>query len=225
MTVDRNYRNEARAARQAGRETLLAYRAARLKSKRGAGPAGAGAAAVADAGGARISPEAFFSMAPQADDPAECTPVEAEASPAGTAAEPSDAPAPEPSETDAADAPDADSAGTGDEAAAPAPPERAVPEASVDPEGSVVARDAPGPVDPPQPADGLATVDPDSDLFALPGAGAGMIWMFHQCGIRSLADLARADARDLSLRLGVVGHILNVEPWIAFARQKGALDE
>ncbi|MEM9425103.1 MAG: hypothetical protein AAGA06_00220 [Pseudomonadota bacterium] len=65
----------------------------------------------------------------------------------------------------------------------------------------------------------IARVDPNSDLFSLPGAGAGMVWMFHQCGIRSLEDLAQANADDLASRLGVVGHIINMEPWIAFARE------
>lgn len=63
-------------------------------------------------------------------------------------------------------------------------------------------------------------VDPNSDLFDLPAAGPGMIWMFHQCGILSLADLASANATEVSSKLGVVGHILNVEPWIAFARER-----
>ena len=57
-----------------------------------------------------------------------------------------------------------------------------------------------------------------SDLSSLPGAGEGMIWLFHQCGIRTLSDLAMADADDLSRQLGVVGHILDITPWIEFAR-------
>ncbi|MEO0702233.1 MAG: hypothetical protein AAFY80_08855 [Pseudomonadota bacterium] len=69
-----------------------------------------------------------------------------------------------------------------------------------------------------------------SDLSSLPGAGEGMIWLFHQCGIRTLGDLAMADADDLSRQLGVVGHILDITPWIEFARGapkqgRGALTE
>lgn len=70
------------------------------------------------------------------------------------------------------------------------------------------------------PAEPGTPVDPNSDLFDLPAAQPGMIWMFHQCGIVSLADLASADATEVSSKLGVVGHILNVEPWIAFARER-----
>ena len=42
--------------------------------------------------------------------------------------------------------------------------------------------------------------------------------MLAKCGINTLSDLAEADAEELSLELGVVGHILNLEPWITFAR-------
>lgn len=58
-----------------------------------------------------------------------------------------------------------------------------------------------------------------SDLHKLPGAGAGLVWVLQQCGVVSLRDLAAADADALSERLGVVGRLLNVRPWIDFARE------
>lgn len=60
--------------------------------------------------------------------------------------------------------------------------------------------------------------DQGSSLYALPGAGPGLVWMLEQVGIDSLNDLARADAVDLGTRLGLVGQILNVPSWIAFAQ-------
>lgn len=55
------------------------------------------------------------------------------------------------------------------------------------------------------------------DLSQLPGAGPGLIWMLHQCGIASLADLAAADPNGLSHKLGLVGQILDVSVWRNFA--------
>ena len=75
-----------------------------------------------------------------------------------------------------------------------------------------------GPAHAESPAD-TAVVPSNTDLFRLPGAGAGMVWMFQQCGIHSLSDLAQADARELSIQLGIVGHILNIKPWIEFAEE------
>ncbi|MDX8348476.1 hypothetical protein SLH49_10805 [Cognatiyoonia sp. IB215446] len=57
-----------------------------------------------------------------------------------------------------------------------------------------------------------------SDLAALPGAGVGLIWMMEQCEISTLQDLARQNADELALRLGVVGEIIDVGQWIAFAQ-------
>lgn len=56
-----------------------------------------------------------------------------------------------------------------------------------------------------------------SDLNSLPGAGPGLVWMLHQCGVSSLADLAVSDAAELTPKLGVVGQILDVSKWIDFA--------
>jgi len=61
-----------------------------------------------------------------------------------------------------------------------------------------------------------------SDLFDLPGAGSGLVWMLRQCGIHALEDLAKADATQLGRSLGLVGELLDVAGWIAFARQRTA---
>lgn len=74
--------------------------------------------------------------------------------------------------------------------------------------------------DDPQPADPTpASADQQSgDLDQLPGAGPGLVWMLNQCGITTLAELAQADATQLSTDLGIVGQILDVAQWIAFAQ-------
>lgn len=69
-----------------------------------------------------------------------------------------------------------------------------------------------------------AEVSAVSDLFELPGAGVGLVWMLQQCGITSLEELARSEVKSLSAQLGVVGHILNIEPWVAFARNRAGTD-
>ena len=69
------------------------------------------------------------------------------------------------------------------------------------------------------PLENASAVDQASegDLAELPGAGPGLIWMLNQCGISSLQQLAAADPTRLSTDMGVVGQILDVEKWIAFA--------
>jgi len=61
--------------------------------------------------------------------------------------------------------------------------------------------------------------DCDTDLMSIPGAGPGLIWMFSKASVRSLDDLAKADAEDLTAALGPVGQILDVAQLIDFARQ------
>lgn len=68
-----------------------------------------------------------------------------------------------------------------------------------------------------QPASGPSTVSADSDLFRLPGAGSGLVWMLEQAGIGSLDDLARADVARLEADLGLVGQLLDVAGWVDFA--------
>ena len=58
----------------------------------------------------------------------------------------------------------------------------------------------------------------ESDLTLLPGAGDGLVWMLGQCGIYSLAELGRADADELTERMGLAGQMLDLHAWIAFAR-------
>ena len=63
-----------------------------------------------------------------------------------------------------------------------------------------------------------AETEAASDLSRLPGAGPGLIWMLNKCGIFTLSDLAGADPQALSLKLGVVGQILDMQRWIDFAK-------
>jgi predicted flap endonuclease-1-like 5' DNA nuclease len=58
----------------------------------------------------------------------------------------------------------------------------------------------------------------ESDLHALPGAGIGLVWMLQRCGVSSLADLADADPERLRRDMGLVGELLDLSTWIAFAR-------
>ncbi|CAN0604025.1 unnamed protein product [Ectocarpus sp. 12 AP-2014] len=58
----------------------------------------------------------------------------------------------------------------------------------------------------------------ESELSILPGAGPGLVWMLHQCGIKSLCDLAETAPEKLANDLGVVGQILDVSLWIDFAK-------
>ncbi|MEE4117754.1 MAG: hypothetical protein V2I65_01935 [Paracoccaceae bacterium] len=61
-----------------------------------------------------------------------------------------------------------------------------------------------------------------SDLHMLPGAGPGLVWMLQQCGVTSLDDLARADPEALTDRMGLVGQMLDLSSWVAFAARVGA---
>lgn len=61
---------------------------------------------------------------------------------------------------------------------------------------------------------------PESDLFQIPGAGPGLVWMLEKCGIRTLEDLSQADASALRQELGLVGEILDTQHWIDFAQQQ-----
>ncbi|EKX58706.1 hypothetical protein [Cereibacter sphaeroides] len=66
---------------------------------------------------------------------------------------------------------------------------------------------------------GAAPTVADSDLFALPGAGVGLVWMLNTAGVRTLRDLADADGSQLTRDLGLIGQIMDVEDWIVFARK------
>ena len=58
----------------------------------------------------------------------------------------------------------------------------------------------------------------ETDLFRLPGAGSGLVWMLQNAGVRTLDDLAATDAGTLSADLGVVAQILDVSYWIDWAK-------
>jgi predicted flap endonuclease-1-like 5' DNA nuclease len=101
------------------------------------------------------------------------------------------------------------------------------PVAEVSPDATEAAT---GPAEPPvtqlpeTEPEAAENVPEDSDLNSLPGAGPGLVWMLHQCGVGSLDDLATSDPADLSSKLGVVGQILDVGKWIDFAKAKTGLD-
>lgn len=76
--------------------------------------------------------------------------------------------------------------------------------------------------EPPPPVLRQPAVPADSSLFALPGAGSGLVWMLRSSGIETLEDLAAADADRLSADLGLIGQILDIRDWIAFARAQAA---
>lgn len=78
----------------------------------------------------------------------------------------------------------------------------------------IVEDDVPAPC-----ANSVADTSAD-DLANLPGAGPGLIWMLNQCGISSLKDMATADPEKLSNEMGVVGQILDVARWVAFAQKR-----
>lgn len=65
-------------------------------------------------------------------------------------------------------------------------------------------------------------VDERSDLFELPGAGPGLVWMLQTSGINTMADLAEADAELLLEKLGLVGEILNIGFWTDHAKSEVA---
>jgi hypothetical protein len=42
--------------------------------------------------------------------------------------------------------------------------------------------------------------------------------MLERCGVRSLADLAAADADELRAALGLIGELVDLGAWIEFAK-------
>lgn len=64
------------------------------------------------------------------------------------------------------------------------------------------------------------TLQEEMSLTQLPGIGPGLIWMLEGCGIQSLSDLALTSKEKLKVDLGLVGQILDLEPWIEFAKLK-----
>lgn len=77
------------------------------------------------------------------------------------------------------------------------------------------------------PAENAPTAEPpaepqpasdQSDLALLPGVGEGLIWLLKSAGITCLKDLSETDPAKLAGQLGVVGELLDLKDWIAFAR-------
>ncbi|MEO0917115.1 MAG: hypothetical protein AAFY31_09060 [Pseudomonadota bacterium] len=229
MTLEQDYKMAAHAARKSARETLIAFRNARRSARSGAARRPS-QPAKSEGNETVLAPESLFQMTSDApEEPATCevTPSENTEAIVGTAP------------TEGAEsvkvAPPSGSGGTvSNMQQEPAPISDATMPAAADSEPSpldateahveeqIKASDTVQEDDSPEEKSlnsDVATVDLNSDLFELPGAGAGMIWMFNECGIHSMADLAMADQAELTQRLGVVGRILNVEPWMAFARE------
>jgi predicted flap endonuclease-1-like 5' DNA nuclease len=65
-----------------------------------------------------------------------------------------------------------------------------------------------------------AASPPPGDLPDIPGVGPGLVWMLQSAGVRSLEDLARAEAQDLSTRLGPISRLLDFDYLIGFARDR-----
>ncbi len=61
-------------------------------------------------------------------------------------------------------------------------------------------------------------IDEGSDLFSLPGAGPGLVWMLQKSGVSDMATLAVADAEQLRVDLGLVAKMLDVDYWIEYAQ-------
>ena len=228
MSSERDYRAEALTARRAARSKLLEFRKARLAAK-----SGRSARAISNRSVSRqdtqIAPESFFLMDGADASNTNISNAESrgpdaldDASPRGVEAPDQETSAtidvPATGSEDASIAPDSDV-----RVAPPLEPSQAPKPVGSDSSPTEVTAE---PADIPTTGESAGDLPPDdavqtleSDLFELPGAGAGIVWMFEQCGIRSLSDLANADARELSAKLGVVGHILNVQPWIVYASE------
>ena len=217
MASERNYRAEANAARKAARDKLIAFREARRQSR--APSANPTRQQSASAENTSIAPDTLFDMS--ATDASDDTPMNP--SPEATKGAVAQL-----EELDTSESDD-QSDGVEDEGADGTPTERVSAgdggSATSDPQEETQANsasedvdDAPGPPHDNSTA-GAAMVPSDSDLFRLPGAGAGIVWILQQCGVHSLSDLAQTDADELSAKLGVVGHILNIKPWIKFAEE------
>ncbi|MEM9475907.1 MAG: hypothetical protein AAGA71_11475 [Pseudomonadota bacterium] len=209
MAGDQNYRDKSQNARRAARAHLKQLRAQR-RAKRSESPEPwADAAPQAEEGRFVVDSSLLFSPAEGAEEPIvedvpDSEPEVAEAAEVAEVAAVDDA---TPVEDASAEATPAVEEVANDALPEPQPPEVAPPTAAE-------VATTPAPPNPPRP------VDIDSELLDLPCAGEGMVWLFQQCGITSMADLAQADAENLSQQLGIVGYILDITPWIEFARER-----
>jgi len=205
MTAAGDYRERVESVRQAARERLAALRAERLARKRyGARPAAAGGAAE-EARGAEIEPESDHHLRYRAS--ASATLFAADA--AGRLPE---TPGPAPAEVCAAeedveiidlDEPLAPFQEAGDAVLLEEPL------APLNNSGANGDRAA---------AFAAQAHAASAGLHSLPGIGPGLIWVLEQQGLRSLADLAKADKARLREALGLLGPFIDIDGWIAHAR-------
>lgn len=218
----RSYQSQARSVRNDARETLLALRRARMEKRRALQQTRAGGqpTQALDSTWSAADTEAEAAFYPEAqvqDGPDTAAPFAgpedmSSVMPAETAEPQVDAPAsaedPDPVAQEA-EAPETEAAES-DLATAPDTP--ALDSAPAEPEDAPEAETDPS----------LAAEVAASDLNQLPGAGVGLVWMLAQCGIHSLADLARADGDDLAQQMGLVGQILDLSHWITIAQECSA---
>jgi predicted flap endonuclease-1-like 5' DNA nuclease len=197
MTIHRDYKEEAAVARQAARLKLAEFRAERQKRRNRtvAKPPQSNSGALSSS--SQIDPTDFFDQASdQSSDSEPQAPHALDKDAAVTGLIPSEADSPT---DDFSEAQTADAEGKNPISI------DAIPDVRPSAEPSLHAT-------PPTLA--------ESDLFDLPAIGPGMVWMLHQCGIGSLQQLSVAKADELAARLGVVGQIVSMEPWIAYARDR-----
>lgn len=72
------------------------------------------------------------------------------------------------------------------------------------------------PARPPRPPRAGASLS----LHLLPGVGPGLIWLLNEQGVGSLDDLAAREPEDLRALLGLLGPFVDIDSWIAFAREQ-----
>ncbi len=247
MTSDRIYRKDALSARRAAREHLKSLRAARLSRRESADRKTAGPAAF-DSGedDFAMAPDTLFSGTTSGADllgspgPVETVPstppTDSDSTATSRESDPETCSAPDDASSEApADLGEVDEESGKDHAISTKPGEpdqHAEMQSSGDPADQITDATSGDKAIVPEASESgevtsgkrdlvsVAELDIDSDLIQLPGAGSGMVWMFNQCGVMSLRDLAGAKPGELSDKLGVVGRILDVAPWIEYAKER-----
>lgn len=227
-----DFRSRARSVRQETRAHLAALRAAR-RGRRGDTKTLSAATETAAASSAHVDPTEFLpdistdlaaniDMAQAPAEPVEALagdPIEDGGVETADITAPVDASAPETPATEDAPAPVATLSEPVSESGGVDTPETLIEDLD---EAPVVA---PAPVT--STADLAASLadapaTSDSDLRELPGIGPGLIWFFEQRGIKSLTDLAAADAEQLRRDIGFIGSLIDFDGWIAFAQSRSA---
>ncbi|MBY0447442.1 MAG: hypothetical protein K2P95_02030 [Hyphomonadaceae bacterium] len=85
------------------------------------------------------------------------------------------------------------------------------------------AEEPPAPEPPPAPKAAparAARAGASLSLHLLPGVGPGLIWLLNEQGVGSLDDLAAREPEDLRALLGLLGPFVDIDSWIAFAREQ-----